>query len=162
MVLDDQALRFNTHHLVSSPFTTTLSQSLMCIHSHHLQHLRNLKNNFAWTAFFSLSFTRLSAYVTPLNILVWLFVNLLNLSVFLRPPIIHVLKTAYSCPNTILKAPWSIKIIFPALHSILLFNTNSALFAFFIFTYVQYWAWFLDCLLSHADITHLCLTGCAC
>lgn len=42
----------------------------------------------------------------------------------------YVLKIAYSCPNTILKAPWSIKIIFPALHSILLFNTNSVLFAF--------------------------------
>lgn len=51
-------------------------------------------------------------------------------SVFSRPPIIHVLKIAYSCPNKILKAPWSIKIIFPALHSILLFNTNSVLFAF--------------------------------
>lgn len=61
---------------------------------------------------------------------VWLFVNLLNLSVFLRPPITHVLKIAYSCPNAILKAPWSTKIIFPALHSILLFNTNSVVFAF--------------------------------
>lgn len=51
-------------------------------------------------------------------------------SVFLRPQIIHVLKIAYSCPNTILKAPWHIKIISPALHSILFFNTNSVLFAF--------------------------------
>lgn len=51
-------------------------------------------------------------------------------SVFLRSQIIHVLKIAYSCLNTILKAPWHIKIISPALHSILFFNTNSVLFAF--------------------------------